>query len=65
VYTFLISAIAWLLLKFTMGIRVSLQEEIGGLDIGEHGNSAYPDFVVRKTLPISAGAVAAGEPARR
>ena len=47
-YAFVASAIFWLLLKYTVGIRVSLQEEIQGLDIGEHGNSAYPDFVVRK-----------------
>jgi len=27
-----------------MGVRVSPQEEIGGLDAVEHGGSAYPDF---------------------
>jgi Amt family ammonium transporter len=27
-----------------MGIRVSKEEEIEGLDVGEHGNEAYPDF---------------------
>ena len=27
-----------------MGIRVTREEELGGLDIGEHGNEAYPDF---------------------
>jgi len=32
------------LLKVTMGIRVSAQEELEGLDHGEHGYSAYPDF---------------------
>ncbi len=48
VFTFVAAAICWFVLKFTVGIRVSLQEEIEGLDIGEHGNSAYPDFVVRK-----------------
>ncbi len=42
------SAIAWYVLKMTVGIRVSLSEEIEGLDIGEHGNQAYPDFVTRK-----------------
>lgn len=47
-YTFLISLILWLLLKVTIGIRVSLQEEIEGLDIGEHGNVAYPEFTQRK-----------------
>jgi Amt family ammonium transporter len=26
------------------GIRVTEQEEIDGLDIGEHGMEAYPDF---------------------
>ena len=44
IFVFSTSALVWLLLKKTMGIRVSLEEEIEGLDIGEHGNSAYPDF---------------------
>ena len=48
VFTFIVSAFFWLLLKYTIGIRVGLHEEIQGLDIGEHGNSAYPDFVTRK-----------------
>jgi Amt family ammonium transporter len=47
-YTFIISLIAWSLLKVTLGIRVSLHEEIEGLDIGEHGNAAYPEFLSRK-----------------
>ena len=38
------SALVWLVLKHTVGIRVTAQEEIRGLDIGEHGNVAYPDF---------------------
>jgi Amt family ammonium transporter len=28
-----------------MGIRVSAEEEVEGLDISEHGSVAYPDFV--------------------
>ena len=44
-FVFVSSALVWLALKKTMGIRVSLAEEIEGLDIGEHGNSAYPDFM--------------------
>ncbi len=40
------SALVWLILKKTLGIRVTLEEEIEGLDIGEHGNSAYPDFAI-------------------
>ncbi|MBI4886384.1 MAG: ammonium transporter [Acidobacteria bacterium] len=43
--TFVLSAAAWLLLKSTMGIRVSAEEEAEGLDIGEHGMDAYPGFV--------------------
>jgi Amt family ammonium transporter len=43
-FTFSISAIVWLVLKAIIGIRVSEEEEIEGLDIGEHGISAYPDF---------------------
>jgi Amt family ammonium transporter len=34
------------LLKVTIGIRVSHEEEIEGLDVGEHGIGAYPDFVL-------------------
>lgn len=48
VYTFFVSLIFWFLIKAVVGLRVSLHEEIQGLDIGEHGNVAYPDFVVRK-----------------
>ena len=47
-YVFIISYVIWLVLKITLGIRVSLQEEIQGLDIGEHGNYAYPEFLIRK-----------------
>lgn len=47
-YTFIISLAAWAVLKATLGIRVTLQEEIDGLDAGEHGNVAYPEFVGRK-----------------
>ena len=49
IFTLAASAIAWYLLKMTVGIRVSLHDEIEGLDIGEHGNQAYPDFVGRKS----------------
>jgi Amt family ammonium transporter len=44
-FTFLASLLVWFVLKLTMGIRVTREEEIEGLDIGEHGNTAYPDFV--------------------
>ncbi len=44
VFTFVASALVWLAIKATVGIRVSREEELTGLDIGEHGNMAYPDF---------------------
>ncbi len=43
-FTFGIAALAWFLLKVTMGIRVSREEELRGLDIGEHGMEAYSGF---------------------
>ena len=49
------SSIAWFLIKAVMGIRVTLHEEIEGLDIGEHGNQAYPDFVTRRSSVSYAG----------
>jgi Amt family ammonium transporter len=33
----------FLILKFTMGVRVTEEEELQGLDIPEHGISAYPE----------------------
>ncbi len=44
VFTFAISLLFWAILKATMGIRVSAEEEIEGLDVGEHGLVAYPEF---------------------
>jgi Amt family ammonium transporter len=55
---FVASALVWLLLKKTVGIRVSLNEEIQGLDIGEHGNSAYPDFAIVEPIMASDGVAA-------
>lgn len=43
-FVFITSSIVWLIIKKTIGIRVTREEEIMGLDIGEHGNIAYPDF---------------------
>lgn len=50
------------IIKATVGLRVSEEEEIEGLDINEHGNVAYPDFV--SVMSGSAGTIAAGSPAR-
>ncbi len=44
VFTFLFAFILFWILKKAGGIRVSAEEEIEGLDLGEHGAEAYPDF---------------------
>ena len=61
VFVFAASSLVWLVLKHTIGIRVSSEEELAGLDIGEHGNMAYPDFAA----PASIGEFAAEAPAGR
>ena len=43
-FTFVASLCVWKCIKVLLGLRVTPEEEIEGLDIGEHGNSAYPDF---------------------
>lgn len=47
-FTFVASALVWLAIKKTIGLRVSVREELEGLDIHEHGNQAYPEFPSRK-----------------
>lgn len=44
VFTFVVSYIVWTVLKGVMGIRVSEEAEIQGLDTSELGMEAYPDF---------------------
>ncbi len=44
-FVFPVSLLIWWVIKKTIGLRVSRKEEINGLDIGEHGNQGYPDFV--------------------
>jgi len=46
VFTLSASLVFWYAIKLTLGLRVSPEEEIEGLDIGEHGSSAYPDFAL-------------------
>lgn len=48
-FIFAATALTWVLLKKTVGLRVPLKEELAGLDLGEHGNEAYPEFLQRRT----------------
>ena len=43
-WVFTASLLVWFALKTSMGIRVSAEEEYEGLDIGECGMEAYPEF---------------------
>ncbi len=43
-WVFGVSLLVWMALQQTMGIRVSKEEEYEGLDIGECGMEAYPEF---------------------
>lgn len=44
IFGFVSTSLVWYVLKKIIGIRVSKEEELAGLDVGEHGNIAYPDF---------------------
>ena len=43
-FTFVASAVVWFIIKAVVGIRVSEEDEIAGLDTSELGMDAYPDF---------------------
>lgn len=48
-WTLVTAGILFTVIKYTVGLRVKESEEIEGLDLGEHGMSAYGDFVLRST----------------
>ncbi|MFQ5442231.1 MAG: ammonium transporter [Thermodesulfobacteriota bacterium] len=45
-WTFVAAFILFKIIKATVGLRVTEEEEKEGLDFGEHGGNAYPDFQV-------------------
>lgn len=48
IWVFGASFVVWSILKATMGIRVTAEEEFTGVDISECGMEAYPEFVNAK-----------------
>jgi len=56
VYTLVVSLAFWFIVKAVMGLRVSKEEEIDGLDHGEHGEEAYVIFSPR--MPTTRAEVA-------
>ncbi len=51
VFIFAAMLIIFFLIKKTIGLRVTDAEQLEGLDLGEHGNSAYGGFVLESTGP--------------
>nr|WP_217523163.1 ammonium transporter [Pleurocapsa sp. PCC 7327] len=49
--TTILSWLAWSSIKWAVGMRVSFDAELKGLDISEHGLHAYNDFLVKQDLP--------------
>ena len=43
-WVFVTSFIVWIIIKMTLGLRVSEEEEYEGIDISECGLEAYPEF---------------------
>jgi Amt family ammonium transporter len=44
IYVCIAAGICWAVIKATVGLRVKEDEEVEGLDFGEHGNEAYAGF---------------------
>ena len=69
-FSFAFAFVTFSVLRATLGLRVSASEEIEGLDLGEHGMPAYPDFtdlakspVVLDSLPRTAAIAGRAAPA--
>ena len=49
-FTFFSRLLVWAVLKYSVGIRISDEEEYNGIDADEFGLQAYPEFVERQTV---------------
>lgn len=49
IWVFTASLLVWFVLKMTMGIRVTEEEEYNGMDVSDCGVDAYPEFVSVKS----------------
>jgi Amt family ammonium transporter len=63
-WTVACAVVMFLAIKAVVGLRVSPEEEEAGLDVGEHGASAYPDLLpapgMREGAAVPMNTVAAG-----
>ena len=49
-WTFVTSFVVFKLVDRLVGIRVSAEEEVSGLDRSEHGTDSYPEFVFQELV---------------
>jgi Amt family ammonium transporter len=61
VFTLVVSLVFWAVIKAALGLRVSQDEEIEGLDMGEHGMEAYAGFQMTTTDYVTMTAAVASQ----
>jgi ammonium transporter, Amt family len=54
-FTMTVCLIAWAAIKFTMGLRVTPEQEFVGLDQSEMGMEAYPQDTLTEPIPVTLG----------
>ena len=64
VFTFSLAYAFFKILDALMGIRVSRQDEIGGVDLPEMGMLAYPNFAVSRSTSANGHSQAANAPSK-
>ncbi len=66
VYCGVLTAVIALLLKYTIGLRISEDDEVGGIDLAEHGEAAYDIHSgVGSSTGVLAGSTASSTTATR
>jgi Amt family ammonium transporter len=56
-YTVIVSWSAWKAIDFFVGLRVSTEAELRGLDLSEHGLQAYSGFLFKSDLAHKVSAI--------
>jgi Amt family ammonium transporter len=65
-WVFPVAFIMFKLIEKTVGLRVSPEEELEGLDFSEHGGNAYPDFEISSHgTALTAGGIGGGASDRK
>ncbi|GAA4727077.1 ammonium transporter [Brevibacillus fulvus] len=63
IYVFIVSFVILAIMKSVMGLRVTEEEEVVGLDLSEHGVYGYPEMhPTERIKPVQEGGDASGKP---